>query len=83
MKFDNDKFAKDLILFRQVIRRKLNLRDASVETGVSAPTLSRLESGSNPEINTFALLCGWMKKEPSDYFEQVKTEFIPKYEKLD
>lgn len=47
----------------------LSLRDAAKELGFSAATLSRVERGEKPEIDTFVKICqwaGWTKK--CDFF---------------
>ncbi len=36
------------------------LRDVSKEIGVSAPTLSRIEQGKVPDVETFIKLCEWL-----------------------
>ena len=36
------------------------LREVAEEIGVSAATLSRIESGKQPDIETFAKLCRWL-----------------------
>lgn len=44
------------------------LRAVAHEIGdVSASTLSRIEQGSIPDVNTFLLLCGWLNV-PTDTF---------------
>ncbi len=37
------------------------LRDVSKEIGVSAPTLSRIEQGKVPDVETFIRLCEWLE----------------------
>ncbi|WP_375505659.1 helix-turn-helix domain-containing protein [uncultured Nostoc sp.] len=45
------------------------LREASAEIGnVSPSTLSRVENGSMPDMETFITLCNWLKVWPGDLF---------------
>lgn len=48
-------------------RGKQGLRAAGKEIGISAPTLSRIEQGNLPDIETYVKLCEWLKV-PTDYF---------------
>ena len=51
-----------------VVREKRGsrgLRAVAAEIGTSAPTLSRIESGKMPDLNTFGLLCRWLEIDPS------------------
>lgn len=41
-------------------RGALTLRETAAECGVSAPTLSRIERGESPDLETFARLCRWL-----------------------
>lgn len=50
-------------------RERTSLREVSIETGVSAPTLSRMENENLPDIETFAKLCKWMKVNPGKFFK--------------
>ena len=54
-------------------RANLTLRDAATESGVSASTLSRVENGKNPDMESFLQLCNWLNIEPAKFFgnEQV------------
>ena len=51
-----------------IVRKKrgsLGLRDAAAEIGTSAPTLSRIESGKMPDLQTFGKLCRWLEIDPA------------------
>lgn len=49
-------------------RGKKGLRDTAVEIGnISAATLSRIEQGNLPDIETFIQICQWLKY-PADKF---------------
>ena len=41
------------------------LREAAAEIGASAPTLSRIESGKMPDLQTFIKLCRWLEIDPA------------------
>jgi transcriptional regulator with XRE-family HTH domain len=59
-------------------RRKklgLNLRDVAAETEVSFNTLSRVERGQVPDLNTFRKLITWLGLEPARFFELSRTRF--------
>ncbi len=45
------------------------LRATASKIGVSAPTLSRIESGKMPDLHTFGKLCRWLKIDPSSVLE--------------
>lgn len=52
----------DAHLFAAAVRARrgdLGLRDAAAATGVSAATLSRLENGETPDMETFLVLTTW------------------------
>ena len=51
-----------------VVREKRGsrgLRAVAGEIGTSAPTLSRIESGKMPDLQTFGKLCRWLELDPA------------------
>lgn len=49
-------------------RGKSGLRETATEIGsISAPTLSRIENGNLPDIDTYFRICKWLDV-PTDYF---------------
>ena len=49
-------------------RGETGLRDTAAEIeGVSASTLSRIEQGSLPDLDTFIRICRWLKVPPSQF----------------
>lgn len=46
-------------------RGNRGLRDTAAEIGTSAPTLSRIESGRMPDLQTFGKLCSWLEIDPA------------------
>ena len=45
-------------------RGSRGLRKVANEIGTSAPTLSRIESGKMPDLQTFGKLCRWLGVDP-------------------
>ena len=51
-----------------IVRQKRGdrgLRAVAAEIGTSAPTLSRIESGKMPDIQTFGKICRWLEIDPA------------------
>lgn len=44
------------------------MRQAADDAGVSFMTLSRVESGSQPDLTTFLRLCAWLRVPPEEFF---------------
>ena len=60
----------DTSKFSEMIKSKrgsLGLRVLASEIGVSASTLSRVEQGNLPDIDTYLKLCNWLEVS-SDFF---------------
>ena len=58
------------LLARMIKEKRANsgLREIAKEIGgISAPTLSRIENGSLPDIDTYFKICKWLQV-PTDYF---------------
>ncbi len=59
----------DATLFSDMLQSRgagYSLREIADLTGVSAPTLSRLErKGTTPDLETFFALCAWMDVSPA------------------
>lgn len=43
-------------------RQKKSLRQISIEIGVSASTLSRVEAGKLPSLTSYYQICQWLNK---------------------
>jgi len=55
-------------------RAARGLRDIAEEIGgVSASTLSRIEQGNMPDLETFARLCAWLRVSADDFVITKKT----------
>ncbi len=48
-------------------RGKMGLRELAKLIDVSAPTLSRIENGHLPDIDTYMRICKWLEV-PTDFF---------------
>jgi len=70
--FKSDYFSEQVKSFRG----QKSLREAAVETGVSASTLSRIERGFVPDVNTFLALMVWMDSEMDEFTDIDKAEAI-------
>lgn len=57
--FNKEKFSKKVIRLRVITR--LSLRDMAHYVGVSAATLSRIEQGKSPDVESFVRICAWAK----------------------
>ena len=52
-------------------RGENGLRTAAKEIGsVSAPTLSRIEQGGVPDLDTFLRICQWLQETPSSFMAE-------------
>ncbi len=58
-------------------RGKQGLRAAGKEIGISAPTLSRIEQGNLPDIDTFVKICEWLNVS-TDYFTGTAENYSTK-----
>ena len=67
MTFDIEKFREDL-LTKRIIKDKLTLRQAAVQIGSSAATISRVERSHMPDIETFCKICSYLDADPKIYF---------------
>ena len=54
-------------------RGKMGLRDTAIEVGaISAATLSRVEQGNLPDVETFIRLCRWLNTSTDTFVTQKK-----------
>jgi transcriptional regulator with XRE-family HTH domain len=72
--FDNEYFAYMVNAFRT--KAGLSMRDLAKLTDISASTISRIERGEKPDIDTFGQLCEWMRYDPGKFF-YVDPERMP------
>lgn len=69
MHFDRSRFTAEL----QAANETYTLREVADLTGVSVATLSRLERGTTPDLDTFFALCAWMNVVPDVFVAQSST----------
>lgn len=43
------------------------IRESAAEVGVSPATLSRVENGKIPDLETFSKICKWLDEDPAVY----------------
>ena len=68
--FHSELFS-EVIAVERIVRRKLSLRDAAKQIGISAATLNRLELGKQiPDVETFYKCCKWVNVNMNGFFIQ-------------
>jgi transcriptional regulator with XRE-family HTH domain len=50
------------------------VRAAAEEIGISPATLSRIEKGHMPDLETFAKVCDWLNIDPAEYLGTRKRD---------
>lgn len=53
------------------------IRTAAAEAGVSTATLSRVENGHMPDLETFAKICKWLGHDPREFLGLEAGKDIP------
>jgi transcriptional regulator with XRE-family HTH domain len=53
------------------------VRAAALEAGVTHSTFSRVENGHMPDLQTFAKLCKWLKRDPREFLGMEIAEAVP------
>jgi transcriptional regulator with XRE-family HTH domain len=48
-------------------RGSRGVRAAAADVGISSATLSRVENGHMPDLETFAKICKWLGKDPREF----------------
>lgn len=66
-------------------RGAMGVRAAARDAGVSPATLSRIENGHVPDIETFERLCRWMGADPAEFLDGPAQEAVGtvQFKKLD
>ena len=57
-------------------RGTLGVRAAARDAGISPATLSRVENGHTPDMETFEKLCNWLGADPSRFLSGANTEVV-------
>ena len=70
--YDGNKLSK-AVRIKRLIDRKIDIRSAAIEIGISAATLSRIENEKTPEAVVLASVCSWVKMPMENFFTQKQT----------
>lgn len=54
-------------------RGTMGIREAAKQAEVSPATLSRVEAGKQPDLNTFAKICKWLDVDPNTLLGVTKS----------
>jgi transcriptional regulator with XRE-family HTH domain len=54
----------------------IGIREAAAQAGISQATLSRIEVGKMPDLDTFTKLCKWLEVDPSTILGAKKTASV-------
>ena len=49
-------------------KNRIGIREFAKQADISAATLSRIENGRPPDIETFFKLCFWMKRSSNEFY---------------
>jgi transcriptional regulator with XRE-family HTH domain len=55
-------------------RQGRGIREAAKEVGISPATLSRVENGKVPDLETFGKICAWLGADPSTFLGLSRAE---------
>ena len=66
-------------LGRLIVERRgsRGVRAAAADVGISSATLSRVENGHMPDLETFAKICKWLGKDPREFLGFEREEAAP------
>ena len=53
------------------------VRATALEVGVSHATLSRVENGHMPDLETFAKICQWLDRDPREFLGMESRQEVP------
>ena len=57
-----------------VKRAGRGVRAAAADVGISSATLSRVENGNMPDLETFAKICRWLDRDPREFLGLEESE---------
>lgn len=57
-------------------RASRGVRAAAADVGISSATLSRVENGHMPDLETFAKICKWLGKDPREFLGFAREEAL-------
>ncbi len=55
-------------------KKRIGVRAFAKQIGISAGTLSRIENGNQPDIETFFKLCFWMKRSSNEFYNHSQVD---------
>lgn len=58
-------------------RGSRGVRAVASEVGISSATLSRVENGHMPDLETFAKICRWLERDPREFLGLEREEAAP------
>jgi transcriptional regulator with XRE-family HTH domain len=59
-------------------RGSRGVRAAAADVGISSATLSRVENGHMPDLETFAKICKWLNRDPREFLGFDREEAAPR-----
>ena len=59
-------------------RGSRGVRAAAADVGISSATLSRVENGHMPDLETFAKICKWLGKDPREFLGFERETRLPR-----
>ncbi len=65
--FDHWKFSSAL-RYKRNVELRIDIRQAAMQIGISAPTLSRIENCKTPDLYTYFYCCRWLGVEMQSFF---------------
>ncbi len=65
---------ENLSLILKERRGGRGIREVAKEIKISPATLSRIEQGKQPDLDTFSKICAWLNVDPGDILGVVNTE---------
>lgn len=68
IQFDGLLFSEDL-LTKRVIKKRIGIRQAALEIGISPATLSRVENKKEPDVITLYKCLIWLNTPMNKYFK--------------
>lgn len=60
------------VVTKRVLDLNISLFEASKQIGVSKATLSRIENGKVPDVETFGRILIWLNEDAKQYFNNLK-----------
>jgi transcriptional regulator with XRE-family HTH domain len=65
--------VKDKMFTTMLIdKKRIGLREFAKQVGISAATFSRIENGTQPDLETYFKLCFWMKRSANEFYNPNK-----------